>query len=120
MPVYDYECDHCGPFSAMRPMADYRHSASCPTCDAAAPRVILSAPAMGLVSTEVRRAHGVNERAAHAPKTSAEVREAMREKKKAHGAGCSCCGGSGKPSKTAKAADGSKSFPAARPWMISH
>jgi hypothetical protein len=36
---------------------------------------------------------------------------------------CSCCK-SGKagslPSRTVKGADGSKRFPSARPWMISH
>ncbi|MEO1363845.1 MAG: zinc ribbon domain-containing protein, partial [Pseudomonadota bacterium] len=42
-------------------------------------------------------------------------------KRSSHGPNCSCCsGGSTRPSKTLHHADGSKSFPTKRPWMISH
>jgi hypothetical protein len=58
--------------------------------------------------TAVRQAHAVNERSAHEPRTSAR-----------HGAGCSCCGG-GRKSNAVQAPNGAKSFPAKRPWMISH
>ena len=54
----------------------------------------------------------INERSAHAPKTLAEY-------KASHGPGCGCC--STKPSRLVrKTKSGAKSFPTARPWMISH
>lgn len=46
MPIYDYECEACGPFTAMRPMAQFRDPCTCPECGAAAPRTILNAPAV--------------------------------------------------------------------------
>jgi len=55
-------------------------------------------------------AHGINERAADSPKRLSQ-----------HGPGCACCSGkSGKGRSTLRLPDGSKSFPSARPWMISH
>jgi putative FmdB family regulatory protein len=112
MPTYDYACDAHGEFSAMRPMAQYREPQPCPTCGVPAPRVV-SVPAMSFMDGSVRAAHAVNERSAHAPSNSADY-------KARHGAGCGCCGGAGKRSSAATAADGSKSFPSKRPWMISH
>jgi hypothetical protein len=51
-------------------------------------------------------------RSANAPKT-------LGEYKASHGAGCGCC--SGKPSRPVKKTRSrAKSFPTARPWMISH
>jgi putative FmdB family regulatory protein len=69
MPVYDYDCTRCGPFTELRPMAECEAPLACPS---------------------------------------------------GHGPGCSCCSGGARRSRTAKAADGKKSFPSARPWMISH
>jgi hypothetical protein len=37
-----------------------------------------------------------------------------------HGPGCACCGGGKSKSRAVTGADGSKTFPADRPWMISH
>ena len=81
MPTYEYLCDRCGRFTELRPMAECRSPAFCPFCDGEAPRAILSAPAMATVSSEIRHAHGVNERAAHAPKTSAESRAGSSPKR---------------------------------------
>ena len=112
MPVYDYVCDACGPFTAMRPMAECDQPHDCPQCSADAPRAFLTAPHFSTMSSERRRAHATNERSAHAPKTSADY-------KASHGAGCSCCAGKmGRLVKRGKS--GSKSFPTSRPWMISH
>ncbi|MFZ5931934.1 MAG: FmdB family zinc ribbon protein [Pseudomonadota bacterium] len=111
MPVYDYLCDVCGPFTAMRPMAEYETPQTCPECSADAPRS-LSVPHFANMATERRHAFSTNERSAHAPQSSAEY-------KSRHGANCSCCTGKGSRL-TARAKDGSKSFPASRPWMISH
>jgi putative FmdB family regulatory protein len=115
MPVYEYMCERCGPFTAMRPMAKFDQPCDCPDCDHAAPRVMLTAPrhATGM-SQETRLAHAVNEKSSHAPRTIADY-------KAKHPAGCSCCSSRSLPKrKTARGKDGSKSFPTARPWMISH
>ena len=101
MPSYQYCCGCCGPFEAVRPIADFAQPSRCPGCGAEAPRS-LAAPSFSAMPATVRQAHATNERSAHAPKRTG-----------AHGPGCGCC----KPTATAGAA---KSFPGARPWMISH
>ena len=112
MPVYDYLCDRCGPFTLTRPMAECELGADCPACARASPRVIVTAPQLSTLSPARRRASAINERSAHAPRSLART-------KGAHGAGCACC--AAKRSKTAQSqAGGMKGFPAKRPWMISH
>ena len=44
MPVYDYLCERCGPFTDMRPMAECDAPNDCPRCGRAAPRAFLTAP----------------------------------------------------------------------------
>lgn len=114
MPTYEYECTDCGGFSAARPLAQYQESVACPGCGIAAPRVLLSAPAYAGMPGNVRKAHAINERAAHAPKESGKIEPHK------HSAGCGCGSKSIGASKTVKAPDGSKAFPSKRPWMISH
>ena len=115
MPVYEYLCTTCGDFAVLRPMAQAGLPHACPDCGADAPRVLLSAPAFAGTPSAERIARETNERSAHAPKESSRIDP------KKHGAGCGCCKdpGIGK-SATARAPDGSKAFPAKRPWMISH
>src|SRR5271157_6606695 len=64
MPVYDYQCTRCGPFTDMRPMAEADRSHQCPTCGADAPRAYLTAPYLAAMSRERRLAHAANERSA--------------------------------------------------------
>jgi hypothetical protein len=74
--------------------------------------VIRTAPAFFCMPAGARKAHATNERSANAPKTVGEY-------KASHGAGFGCC--STKPSRLVKQTrSGAKSFPTARPWMISH
>ena len=40
MPTYTYECADCGPFSEMRPMAEFDRPQPCPDCGDAAPRLL--------------------------------------------------------------------------------
>ncbi|WP_369413115.1 FmdB family zinc ribbon protein [Azospirillum baldaniorum] len=81
MPIYDYECEACGPFTAMRPMAQFRDPCACPECGAAAPRTCLSAPAIASSIPGGHVAHDDAEPGApHPHRTSA-----------AHPAGCGCC-----------------------------
>jgi putative FmdB family regulatory protein len=109
MPVYEYLCSHCGPFTRTRPMVEYELPSECPGCAAVAPRVMLTAPRCSTLAPEARVAHATNERSANAPRSSSSLRPV-------HGAGCGCC--NGRPLKKAK--NGAKSFPTSRPWMISH
>jgi putative FmdB family regulatory protein len=115
MPVYEYLCAACGPFTAIRPMAEYEKPHPCPECRRKAPRVLLTAPRFSAMSMELRAAHATNERSAAAPHTLSAL-------KAQHGAGCACCSplSSKKGRKTARGRNGAKSFPGARPWMISH
>ncbi len=72
MPVYDYECESCGPFTFMRPMAQCDRPARCPHCGGKAPRAFLTAPYFAMPA-ERRRAYAASEMGG------------------AHDAGCSCC-----------------------------
>ena len=113
MPMYEYECADCGVFAANKPMAEYREPHACQNCGRPSARVLLTAPAFAGMPAVTRTAHAINEKARHEPQTSAE--RAAR-----HGAGCGCCSGGLGKDRTVKAKDGSKAFPSARPWMISH
>ena len=48
MPVYDYACDDCGTFTALRPMSAFDLPCGCPDCGVEAPRVMLTAPALAI------------------------------------------------------------------------
>ncbi|NYZ16665.1 zinc ribbon domain-containing protein [Azospirillum sp. RWY-5-1] len=115
MPAYDYACAACGgDFTAIRPMAESAAPQPCPGCGASAPRVIRTAPAFSGLPAATRNAHTLNERSADRP---ALLSEGGRK----HGPGCGCCGGSAKNARPVlRGLDGSKAFPTARPWMISH
>ena len=115
MPVYEYLCDDCGPFTDMRPMAECDDPQDCPNCESESPRVILTAPAFFCMPSDKRKAIATNERSAHAPQTVAEY-------KAAHGPGCGCCStGKKKPARLmTKSKSGAKGFPTGPPWMISH
>lgn len=110
MPVYEYQCDDCGPFAALMPMSKFNDPCNCPDCAQPAPRVLLTAPKLSVMDSARRSAHATNERSANSPKKSS------------HGPGCGCCGGGSslKNTGTMYRPDGSKSFPNKRPWMISH
>jgi len=110
MPVYEFWCEAHGLFESLRPMSAWADPCDCPDCGAAAPRVMVTAPRLAAADRSTIKAHAVNERSADSPKRLSE-----------HGPGCGCCSGSKKAGrKTLHRPDGSKSFPTARPWMISH
>lgn len=112
MPVYDYLCESCGPFTDMHPMSDCEKPQPCPDCGEMARRAILTAPNFFSMSSERRLAHTTNERSANEPRLMS---------KGAHPSGCSCCSSGKKSGRFVKyGKNGSKSFPTSRPWMISH
>jgi putative FmdB family regulatory protein len=112
MPVYDYLCGRCGPFTKMRPMADCERPQPCPQCRQRAPRAFLTAPYCAAMPSELRLAHATNERSAASPRTRSELNNA-------HSAGCGCCAGKRLGTAT-RTRSGAKVFPSKRPWMISH
>jgi putative FmdB family regulatory protein len=71
MPTYDYECADCGPFSEIRPMAEYDRPQPCPDCRSLSPRLLTCAAIGG--------------GAADAAANSAPART--------HPGGCACCAG---------------------------
>lgn len=114
MPTYDYACPSCGGFDAFRTLASRNEPAPCPDCAAPSPRVFATAPRLALMEASTRSAMDVNERARHEPRRSGDYQR-MR-----HPAGCGCCSPGAKRSATVTAANGAKTFPSKRPWMISH
>jgi putative FmdB family regulatory protein len=113
MPTYDYACLRCGGFDALRNVSARNDPASCPHCGAVSQRVFVQAPSLGLLDVSTRSAIATNERARHEPKSSGDYARLR------HPAGCGCCA-TGKRGATLTAANGNKSFPGKRPWMISH
>ncbi len=65
MPLYEYTCPDCGPFTAWGRMATADAPVACPACGAVAPRAI-ACPALGMERGRYE-AHARNERAAHEP-----------------------------------------------------
>lgn len=111
MPLYDYHCEHCGPFTALRKMAESNLPADCTACGSSSARVI-SAPHYALLGNAQRQAHERNEQSAHAPK--------VRQR-----SSCGCTGAhTCNTGKTAQAADGPvfkrQTKITARPWMLGH
>jgi putative FmdB family regulatory protein len=115
MPIYEYDCQLCGDFTALRSMADREQPCACPACGSASPRVILSAPGLATMAGAQRSAHAANERSAHAPQTLDEYKSNRK-----HPSGCGCCSPN-KPVEATKANPHAlKAKPSGRPWMISH
>ena len=114
MPVYEYLCNACGPFKDMRPMAECDDPQDCPDCET---RIAARVPdRAGVLLHAVRQAQGRR----HQRAQLATRRRRSAEYKASHGPGCGCCS-SKKPSRLVKQTrTGAKSFPTARPWMISH
>lgn len=106
MPIYDYECRACGPFTAIRPMAEYAAPQTCQVCGEPSPRAFLTAPALATMDATKRKGIAVNERSAHEPRRASG----------GHGPGCGCC----TPRRKLAPTGAAKTFPGARPWMISH
>lgn len=111
MPVYDYKCAEHGLFHQLQTLAKSGEPQPCPQCQALSPRVILIAPEVMAMAPSLRQAMQRNEVAAHEPKKIIGSESAK-----------SCCHDPAHPLKQQVMyhADGSKTFPSQRPWMISH
>ena len=98
MPLYEYQCAACGPFTELRAMSERNAPAECPQCAGTCERLI-SLPALRQVSAATYQAHSRNERSAHEPRTVRREPAAGH----VHGPGCGHAGQGGK-----------------RPWMLGH
>lgn len=67
MPIYEYICDDCGPFTEMEKMARASEPMPCPSCEQLSRRGI-SAPFLANMDPYNRIAHQRNEKSAHEPK----------------------------------------------------
>jgi putative FmdB family regulatory protein len=79
MPLYDYACPDCGPFSAWSAMARAGEPCACPDCGRDGPRQ-LAAPHLATLNGSLRKALDRAER------STAEPRVVQRK----HLAGCGC------------------------------
>ena len=91
MPLYEYRCDTCGEFEALRSLSEYNAPMLCPQCDTVAVK-IFSAPNVNLNSGSL---------SAIAARNSAEPRLVKQ-----------------KPTEPAKPRY--QQVKSNRPWMISH
>ena len=112
MPLYEYRCNDCGPFTALRKMSEASKPAFCDNCGGISNRLI-SVPNYALLGQSLRMAHERNEKSAHDPKVA---------KRSSCGcAGSHTCKTSTKVNpETGKAALQMQTKKTARPWMLSH
>lgn len=112
MPVYEYECNTCGVFTALRKMSESSEPAFCQECGAESGR-ILSAPRLAVLGKTQRVAHERNEKSAHEPNIGRR-------------SSCGCtgshtCNTTTKINpETGKATLQMQTKKTARPWMLSH
>lgn len=116
MPVYEYHCEECGYFEALRAMSESGADCECPECGLPSKR-ILSATRLAILAPHMRKAHDTNERSRHAPK--------VHTGHQCSGSGCSHHShGKNKNTKVVHDQEGNVKYKALggvrRPWMISH
>ena len=73
MPLYNYACEDCGPFTAWQPMSRAGEPADCPACARPGARM-LSAPFCANMDPNNRVAHQRNEKSAHEPQVMSRQR----------------------------------------------
>ena len=100
MPLYEYICRDCGPFTEIEKMARASEPMPCPSCEQLAPRGI-SAPFLANMDPNNRVAHQRNELSSHEPKVGKPTKHDH-----SHGHGHSH-----------RKVHGHKG---SRPWMIGH
>ena len=117
MPMYHYKCAEHGVFEDLQTFELKAEPCGCPQCGALSPRVIAILPHLFGMDPARKKAMETNERNAHEPLVSTLDHRAHQQD---HEPGCGCCSSKPRKSKTVYLGDGSKVFPADRPWMISH
>ena len=67
MPLYEFNCEACGPFTELRRVSECDAPADCPECGTAAMRLI-SVPKLAIMDKHNRTAWERNEKSAHEPR----------------------------------------------------
>jgi len=67
MPLYEFNCDECGPFTELRRVSECDMPAECPVCNHEASRMI-SVPRLAIMEKNNRTAWERNEKSAHEPR----------------------------------------------------
>lgn len=114
MPLYEYECEVCGVFTALKKVSEHRDPAMCEECGGVGLRII-SLPQLAILDKVKRSAHERNEKSAHEPSIKRR-------------SSCGCTGShTCKTSKSSFSQDkpvGMKfqmqTKKTARPWMLGH
>jgi len=121
MPLYEYECGSCGPFSALRKMSESSYPMHCESCGSESARII-SVPYFALLAKAKKAAYELNEKSSHEPKSVKRSR-------------CGCSGAhtcqttnaqnhGNKESKSISNQQGNgfqmQTKRTARPWMLGH
>lgn len=121
MPLYDYRCDHCGPFTAWNSMTHAAEPVACPICEAAARRVI-GTPFLNTMNPHKRIAHQRNEKSADAPRVMSRDQLGKTGAHPGHGHRHGCTHHHHGPrNPTVERLTGSKSYQQSdRRWMIGH
>lgn len=114
MPLYHYKCKEHGVFQALATLADYQKPCACPRCGIMSGRVLVLPPEIRLVNKELRQAMERNEKASEAPM----IVRAGKKSEEGHKHGKECSHAASR--QLFYTADGNKTFPFMRPWMISH
>ena len=104
MPLYEYVCDDCGPFTEIERMVRASEPKACPSCEQLSRRGI-SAPFLANMDPNNRVAHQRNEKSAHEPKVGNVNKHDHSHHGHKHGHG------HGKHRHVHKGS---------RPWMIGH
>lgn len=122
MPLYDYKCREHGLFHELATMAESGDPKACPHCGTLSARVIVVPPVLRELAASMREALDRNERSRHQPVLSTPEyrKEMLARHEHRHGKGCGCADKPLNKPQVFFTADGNKTFPAARPWMISH
>lgn len=102
MPLYDYQCETCGPFRQFRAISERSLPIACDECGAEAER-ILTATQLNVMSSNNRIAETRNEKSAHEPGV-VNVMKPLDEKRP----------------KAPKPLHGHGHAHAHRPWMLGH
>ena len=67
MPIYEFNCVGCGPFTELRRVSECDMPAACPACNTTARRMI-SVPRLAIMERSNRTAWDRNEKSAHEPR----------------------------------------------------
>jgi putative FmdB family regulatory protein len=110
MPLYEYQCEDCGPFEAFRAIAQASAPLACPSCSSPASRS-WSAPRVRGMSSNNLKAAERNEKSRHAPHVCKS-------------GGCGCSGRKRRapqePAGNVLTRSRPQRYTGARPWVIEH